>query len=85
MAGTDSRPAHPTRRTAPFAAVLAALAAAGLFVHPHHPHFAAETLFGFWPLFGLLGGAALLALAGLALRPLTRWTPDGAQEDGHDR
>ncbi|GFK92558.1 hypothetical protein NNJEOMEG_00383 [Fundidesulfovibrio magnetotacticus] len=76
---SDNRTARLTRRWAALGAVLGVLVVAGLFVHPHHPHFAAESLYGFWPLFGLLGGTALALAGGLALRPLTRW-----EEDGHD-
>ncbi len=36
-----------------FFAGLAGLVALNVFVHPHHPHVEAETVIGFWPVFGL--------------------------------
>lgn len=56
--------------------ILAALLCAALFIHPAHPHFEAETLFGFWPLFGLAGGMLLAVAAGAILGPLARYTED---------
>jgi hypothetical protein len=63
-----------------FLAVLALLACANLFVRPAHPHFEAETVFGFWPVFGLIGGLVLAVAGGAVLGPLTR-----LQEDDNER
>ena len=63
-----------------FFLILAVLLLAGLAVHPAHPHFEAEILFGFWPFFGLAGGVMLAVAAGAMLGPLTRFT-----ETDHDR
>ncbi len=60
-----------------FLVLLALLLALSLFIRPAHPHFEAEALFGFWPLFGLLGGLALAVAAGAMLGPLARLSPDG--------
>ncbi len=43
-----------------FLAGLAGLVALNVFIHPHHPHVEAETMIGFWPVFGL-GVAVVLA------------------------
>jgi len=59
------------------AAILAALAGANLLVLPHHPHFEAEALPGFWAAFGFLGGLALCVAAGAMLGPLVRVRREG--------
>ncbi len=63
-----------------FVAVLAALAAASLFVRPDHPHIQAETVAGFWAAFGFVAGLALIALGGLGLGPLTRFPEEDSNE-----
>lgn len=63
-----------------FLAALAALLAANLFIRPDHPHFGAESAFGFWAAFGLAAGLALIALGGLGLGPLTRFPEEDSNE-----
>lgn len=41
---------------------LAAIVAANVFIHPHHPHFELEKYPGFWALFGVGGGLAFVVI-----------------------
>uniref|UniRef100_A0A7C4AAD2 DUF1049 domain-containing protein n=1 Tax=Fundidesulfovibrio putealis TaxID=270496 RepID=A0A7C4AAD2_9BACT len=55
-----------------FFLLLALLLGANALLTPAHPHFEAEAVFGFWPLFGLAGGLALCVAGGAMLAPLLR-------------
>lgn len=50
-----------------FLAGLAGLVALNVFIHPHHPHVEAETIIGFWPVFGLGVAVGLAFVAKVVL------------------
>lgn len=51
-------------------AVLAALAAANVFLRPEHPHFGYDSLPFFWPLFGLGVGLIMVLTVKKIIQPL---------------
>lgn len=53
-----------------FLAVLAALAAANLFLRPEHPHFGYDSLPFFWPVFGLGVGLVMVLAVKKIIQPL---------------
>lgn len=65
--------------------LLAVLLVANAFIRPGHPHFEAESLYGFWPLFGLIGGLALSVAAGAMFGPLLRRAPEETPEETDER
>ena len=57
-------------------AALAAVAAAGLMIPNHHPHFGLDARPLFWPVFGLGLGLALVFLAKKVIQPVIKRPED---------
>jgi hypothetical protein len=53
-----------------YMAFLALLAFLNLFIRPEHPHFGADGWFGFWPVFGLGVGLAMIFVMKRIVQPL---------------
>jgi hypothetical protein len=53
-----------------YAAFLALLAFLNLFIRPGHPHFGPDGWFGFWPVFGLGVGLAMIFVMKRIVQPL---------------
>ncbi len=53
-----------------FYLVLAVLVGANFFIHPHHPHFGLDRYPGFFALFGLSAGFAMVWLMKKIVQPL---------------
>ena len=52
-----------------------------IFIHPHHPHVAAESVIGFWAVFGFIGAVVMTFVLKKIVFPLISRSEDFYERD----